>query len=47
MVAYKCIQLMIVYGGPEFIEVGLEKVLQGLMWKIDRTVATSGASLEV
>jgi [acyl-carrier-protein] S-malonyltransferase len=43
----QCIQAMIADGGTEFIEVGPGKVLQGLMRKIDRTVAASGASLEV
>jgi [acyl-carrier-protein] S-malonyltransferase len=37
------IQQMIADGGTEFIEVGPGKVLQGLMRKIDRTVAASGA----
>tara|TARA_R110000822_G_scaffold304177_1_gene429235 strand:- start:1116 stop:2003 length:888 start_codon:yes stop_codon:yes gene_type:complete len=37
------IQAMIVDGGTEFIEVGPGKVLQGLMRKIDRSVAASGA----
>jgi [acyl-carrier-protein] S-malonyltransferase len=41
----QCIQAMIADGGTEFIEVGPGKVLQGLMRKIDRTVAASGASL--
>ncbi|WP_372801026.1 ACP S-malonyltransferase [Lutibacter sp.] len=36
------IQQMIADGGTEFIEVGPGKVLQGLMRKIDRNVATSG-----
>ena len=36
---------MIADGGTEFIEVGPGKVLQGLMRKIDRSVAASGASL--
>lgn len=40
-----CIQAMIADGGTEFIEVGPGKVLQGLMRKIDRSVATSGASI--
>jgi [acyl-carrier-protein] S-malonyltransferase len=35
---------MIADGGTEFIEVGPGKVLQGLMRKIDRSVAASGAS---
>ena len=39
------IQAMIADGGTEFIEVGPGKVLQGLMRKIDRTVAASGALL--
>jgi [acyl-carrier-protein] S-malonyltransferase len=38
------IQAMIADGGTEFIEVGPGKVLQGLMRKIDRRVAASGAS---
>jgi [acyl-carrier-protein] S-malonyltransferase len=37
------IQQMIADGGTEFIEVGPGKVLQGLMRKIDRSVAASGA----
>jgi [acyl-carrier-protein] S-malonyltransferase len=40
------IQSMIVDGGTEFIEVGPGKVLQGLMRKIDRSVAASGAAIE-
>jgi len=40
------IQSMITDGATEFIEVGPGKVLQGLMRKIDRSVAASGASLE-
>ena len=40
------IQQMIADGGTEFIEVGPGKVLQGLMRKIDRSVATSGVSFE-
>ena len=40
------IQQMIADGGTEFIEVGPGKVLQGLMRKIDRSVAASGASFE-
>jgi len=42
----QCIQQMIADGGTEFTEVGPGKVLQGLMRKIDRSVATSGASIE-
>jgi [acyl-carrier-protein] S-malonyltransferase len=38
------IQAMIADGGTEFVEVGPGKVLQGLMRKIDRSVAASGAS---
>jgi [acyl-carrier-protein] S-malonyltransferase len=38
------VQAMIADGGTEFIEVGPGKVLQGLMRKIDRSVAASGAS---
>jgi len=41
----QCVQAMIADGGTEFIEVGPGKVLQGLMRKIDRTVAASGATL--
>jgi [acyl-carrier-protein] S-malonyltransferase len=41
----QCIQAMIADGGTEFIEVGPGKVLQGLMRKIDRSVAANGASL--
>jgi [acyl-carrier-protein] S-malonyltransferase len=40
------VQAMIADGGTEFIEVGPGKVLQGLMRKIDRSVAASGASLD-
>jgi len=40
------IQSMITDGATEFIEVRPGKVLQGLMRKIDRSVAASGASLE-
>ena len=42
----QCVQAMIADGGTEFIEVGPGKVLQGLMRKIDRSVAASGASVE-
>jgi [acyl-carrier-protein] S-malonyltransferase len=42
----QCVQSMIADGGTEFIEVGPGKVLQGLMRKIDRSVAASGASFE-
>mgnify|MGYP000297758658 FL=1 len=41
----QCVQAMIADGGAEFIEVGPGKVLQGLMRKIDRSVAASGAVL--
>ncbi|QTE22128.1 ACP S-malonyltransferase [Polaribacter cellanae] len=37
------IQAMVADGGTEFIEVGPGKVLQGLMRKIDRSVAANGA----
>ena len=40
------IQQMIKDGATEFTEVGPGSVLQGLMRKIDRTVATNGAKLE-
>ena len=40
------IQAMIADGGTEFIEVGPGKVLQGLMRKIDRSVAASVASFK-
>lgn len=40
------VQAMIADGGTEFVEVGPGKVLQGLMRKIDRSVAASGASFE-
>jgi len=39
----QCVQAMVTDGGTEFIEVGPGKVLQGLMRKIDRNVAASGA----
>ncbi len=42
----QCVQAMIADGGTEFVEVGPGKVLQGLMRKIDRNVAASGASFE-
>lgn len=42
----QCIQSMVADGGTEFVEVGPGKVLQGLMRKIDRSVAASGASFE-
>jgi [acyl-carrier-protein] S-malonyltransferase len=42
----QCVQAMIADGGTEFIEVGPGKVLQGLMRKIDRSVAAGGASFE-
>ncbi len=42
----QCVQAMIADGGTEFIEVGPGKVLQGLMRKIDRSVAASGAIFE-
>ncbi|WKK66310.1 ACP S-malonyltransferase [Lutimonas zeaxanthinifaciens] len=38
------IQQMVADGGTEFIELGPGKVLQGLMRKIDRSVAASGMS---
>ncbi|CAM1367902.1 Malonyl CoA-acyl carrier protein transacylase [Tenacibaculum sediminilitoris] len=41
----QCVQAMITDGGTEFVEVGPGKVLQGLMRKIDRSVAASDASL--
>ena len=41
----QCVQAMIADGGTEFIEVGPGKVLQGLMRKIDRSVAASGAAM--
>ena len=40
----QCVQAMVADGGTEFVEVGPGKVLQGLMRKIDRSVAASGAS---
>lgn len=42
----QCVQSMVADGGTEFVEVGPGKVLQGLMRKIDRSVAASGASFE-
>jgi len=39
----QCVQAMVADGGTEFVEVGPGKVLQGLMRKIDRSVAASGA----
>jgi [acyl-carrier-protein] S-malonyltransferase len=42
----QCIQAMIADGGTEFVEVGPGKVLQGLMRKINRSVAASGAAFE-
>ena len=42
----QCVQAMVADGGTEFTEVGPGKVLQGLMRKIDRSVAASGASVE-
>jgi [acyl-carrier-protein] S-malonyltransferase len=41
------IQRMIADGGTSFTEVGPGKVLQGLMRKIDRSVAADGASLNI
>ena len=41
----QCIQAMIADGGTEFIEVGPGNVLQGLVRKIDRSVAASGATI--
>ena len=38
------IQQMVADGGTEFVELGPGKVLQGLMRKIDRSVAASGKS---
>ena len=43
----QCVQAMVADGGTDFVEVGPGKVLQGLMRKIDRTVAASGASFSV
>jgi len=43
----QCVQAMIADGGTEFVEVGPGKVLQGLMRKIDRSVAASGAAFVV
>ncbi|WP_299623468.1 ACP S-malonyltransferase [uncultured Tenacibaculum sp.] len=40
----QCVQAMIADGATEVIEVGPGKVLQGLMRKIDRSIAASGAS---
>ncbi len=40
----QCVQAMIADGATEVIEIGPGKVLQGLMRKIDRSVAASGAS---
>jgi len=42
----QCIQAMVADGGTEFVEVGPGKVLQGLMRKIDRNVAASGAAFQ-
>lgn len=41
----QCVQHMIADGATEFTEVGPGKVLQGLIAKIDKTVAISGAAL--
>ncbi len=41
----QCAQAMISDGATEFIEVGPGKVLQGLLAKIDRSVARSGAAI--
>jgi len=41
------VQQMIADGGTSFTEVGPGKVLQGLMRKIDRTVAADGASINI
>jgi len=41
----QCVQAMIADGGTDFIEVGPGKVLQGLVRKIDRNVAASGAAV--
>ena len=43
----QCVQAMIADGGTEFVEVGPGKVLQGLMRKIDRSVAASGAAISM
>ncbi|CAM1373598.1 Malonyl CoA-acyl carrier protein transacylase [Tenacibaculum litopenaei] len=43
----QCVQAMIADGGTEFVEVGPGKVLQGLMRKIDRSVAASGAAVSM
>jgi [acyl-carrier-protein] S-malonyltransferase len=42
----QCVQAMVADGGTEFIEVGPGKVLQGLMRKIDRSVAASGVVID-
>ena len=39
------IQAMVADGGTEFVEIGPGKVLQGLMRKIDRSVAATGAEI--
>jgi [acyl-carrier-protein] S-malonyltransferase len=38
----QCVQNMIANGATEFVELGPGNVLQGLVKKIDRSVATSG-----
>lgn len=43
----QCVQAMIADGGTEFVEVGPGKVLQGLMRKINRSVAASGAAVSM